>query len=118
MGNNEIKILEELPINLKADILLARYRKVLNLAPIFRTEFDEPDEYVTRSFIRLAAVYFYTSGDYIVTQDDKYQGIYLILDGHVDILDEEYVKGTISMGDHIGEVEMVFDKDINLLSAL
>ena len=46
-----------------------------------------------------------------MVQDDNYKGIYLILDGVVDILDEEFWRGTISKGDHFGELEIVFDKE-------
>ena len=104
---------------MQTDILVERYLHVFQNSLVFKNETGELCQDLIRSFVSMADIQFFTSGDYLLMCNDINKGFFFILDGLVDVQDEpEIIVATLSGSDHIGELGQLFPVEKQIISAI
>ena len=83
--------MDELPYNLKSDIQVTRYAKIVQNSVLFNDENGNIDEQLCRSFFRMMTTRFYMTDDFIIESKEPSNEMFLILSGDVRIIDADDV---------------------------
>lgn len=86
---NEDELLNALPISIKYDIFLFRYNNTIRSSQFFRNSLNLFDQTIYYSFCKYYQTEIYLENDSIITSGQKMNDIYLILDGEVEVIQNE-----------------------------
>lgn len=86
---NEDELLNALPRSIKYDIFLFRYNNTLRSSHFFRNSLNQFDQTIYYSFCKYYQTETYLENDSILTSGQKMNDVYLILDGEVEVIQNE-----------------------------
>jgi len=88
-GVNEDQLLNALPKSIKYDIFLFRYNNTLRSSQFFKNSQNQFDQTIYYSFCKNYRTEIYLENDSIITSGQKRNDVYFILDGEVEVIQNE-----------------------------
>ncbi len=85
-GIDENKMLSKLPNSLRYEIIYNRYEHIFLKSKLFKTEFNQLNEPVLRSFIKKMEIKIFMPNDNILVAGQEANDLYLVLDGEIEVI--------------------------------